>query len=300
MYGGSYYGDEAPESITYVPAVEQIAGVGVPGIYATLTIFSIGLEDIVANSTQPDPSVILPDLAAGGRNPADITLPTQGTGAADTAPGQGSHETPAPDVSPLLSKIEKTLGINASINTNKTMNYRASRRGQPDWTKYVTQSTTLVTDSFIGDQNRVSINFNTKTMTSAGLAGPEKMLYQSPSWTIAQKQMIERSVRAAIQKIERALVILSDPQALNTFLQSNPVGNTANMLRDRKFVTRMLQFMVNVKQGLQNGTINLVIDPTYKDKDSERTLNTQMTSPGGWAGRLLGPYYKDFEPIKSL
>ncbi len=57
------------------------------------SIFGDTVSDGVSRSGQPTPTATLVALAAAGRNPTDITLPTVGSQAVDPPPG--SHEIPA-------------------------------------------------------------------------------------------------------------------------------------------------------------------------------------------------------------
>ena len=74
------------------------------------------------------------------------------------------------------------------------------------------------------------------------------------------------------------------------------VGINANKLRDPQFLRKMLQNLVNVKQGLENGTINIFIDTTYKSP-RQPLLNTRETSYPWPKSMLIAPYYAANEPI---
>ena len=97
-YGADYFFPEL--GVTYRPDTSGMTRTGLPAqIGSELgNIQGAGINDDVSRSAVPSPTATLIALAAAGRNPTDITLPTAGTEAVDP-PGEG-HEEPAGDEPP--------------------------------------------------------------------------------------------------------------------------------------------------------------------------------------------------------
>jgi len=99
---------------TVAPDTDSASANGLPSQEADkLTDFvqNTGTSDGVSRGAAPSPTATLVALAAAGRNPADITLPTQGSEGTD--PPAGSHEAESQSWGAWLSS--KASSVTASI-----------------------------------------------------------------------------------------------------------------------------------------------------------------------------------------